>query len=409
MSYLRYSLLSIASAFSAISINAFATDPITLPEPTGPFAVGRTLHYIDTDQDEPWTEVADDKRELPLLIWYPTDIKSGSSPDYLPYGKEANSERFNAVREWSSKLTTHSLQDVPIASTPKAFPIIVFSPGTGTGPWGYHMILEDLASHGFIAVGIDHPYQGSGQILRNGTFIQPAPGVTFDPKSEEGSEEYAIELQDWYMGLSDTRTDDIRSAVKALRDLNVEADGLFHDRLDLDRIGTLGHSMGGIAAAHALTDVDGIQSGVNIDGHFDNLTFDPARTPAKPFMAIKAEGPIPSDELLHNEGFTRERYVSAWRTIYNQQAATYRQIEQGAYRIVIDGAHHSSVHDNFLIRSQDTTYEGGNPIDIVKAARTYLLAFFQKTLLGTRNTALDIMPEELYSFTSVEQFRRSSQ
>jgi hypothetical protein len=164
--------------------------------------------------------------------------------------------------------------------------------------------------------------------------------------------------------------------------------------------------LGGIAAAHALAEVDGIRSGVNIDGHLANLTFDPARTPSRPFMAIEADDPVPSDELLEQAGLTRQQYVSGWRAIANQQAATYRQIEQGAYRVVIDGADHSSVHDRFMISSQETTYEGNDPVDIAPAARTYLLAFFQKTLLGASDTALDNMPEDFYSFTSVEQFSR---
>lgn len=393
-------LLAVLVLF-VISINAFGTDSVTLPIPTGSYTVGRTLIYINTDREELWTEEEEDSRELPLLIWYPSNDSSGPLADYLPYGQEANSERFEAIREWSSKLMIHSLQDASIASTPSTFPIIIFSPGGGTGPWGYHMILEDLASHGFIVISIDHTYQGAGQVLRNGTFIQPAPGATFSPKSEQGSPEFEVELEDWYMGISDNRSDDIRSVILALKDLDQETESLLHNQLDLRRIGVLGHSIGGIAAAHAVAEVDEIQSGVNIDGHFDSLTFDPARMPSKPFMAIEAEGPAPSDELLEHEGYTREEYNRAMRDIANQQAATYRQINQGAYRVYIDGANHSTVHDRALINAQG---EGGDSEDIVQAARIYLLAFFEKTLLGITDTALDNMPEELYSFTSVEAF-----
>lgn len=405
MNNLRQALLSTFVAVSTFSVSAFGADPVTLPEPTGTFAVGRTLHYIDTDRDEPWTELADDKRELPLLIWYPAGVGTGTSIDYLPYGSDADSDRFDVVREWSSNLTAHSLQDAPIASTPGTFPIIIFSPGAGTGPWGYHMLLEDLASHGFIVVGIDHAYHGAGQILRDGTFIQPASGMRFDPKSEQGSEEFTEEVKRWFMGRADVRTDDFRSVVEALHILNAKTDSYLRNRLDLERIGALGHSIGGIAAAHALAEVEGIQSGINIDGHFDSMTFDPARVPSNPFMAIEAHGPMLGDEVLEAEGLTREEYDRLMRSFSNRQAASYRQIEQGAYRVTIDGANHSTVHDRVLIRVQEPDYADGEPIEIVQAARIYLHAFFQKTLLGMTSTALDIMPEELYSYTSVEEFR----
>lgn len=409
MNFLKQKLISTALAFSAISLSALGADPVTLPDPTGPYAVGRTLHYIDTERDEPWTELAHDKRQLPLLIWYPTEPGSGTPSDYLPYGSNADSDRFDVVREWSSKLTAHSLHDTPVASTPESLPVIIFSPGAGTGPWGYHMLLEDLASHGFIVVGIDHTYHGAGQILRDGTFIQPAPGMLIDPKSEEGTEEFLAEIKEWYMGRADVRTDDFGSAVEALRSLNIQANSHFYNRLNLNQIGALGHSIGGIAAAHAVAEVDGIQSGVNIDGHFDSLTFDPARVPSKPFMAIEAYGPMLSDELLEEEGLSREEYDRLMRSFSNQQAAAYRQIEQGAYRVTIDGANHSSFHDRTLIAAQEPNYEDGDPIEIVKAARIYLLAFFQKTLLQTPNTALDTMPEELYTYTSVEEFRKPNE
>ena len=62
---------------------------VTLPAPTGPYAIGRTtFHWVDENRDEALTLSRSDKRELLVHLWYPTEQRGGRSP-YLPDADKA--------------------------------------------------------------------------------------------------------------------------------------------------------------------------------------------------------------------------------------------------------------------------------------------------------------------------------
>src|SRR5437762_13103582 len=59
---------------------------ITLPAPTGPFAVGRSLYdWTDASAVDALAPVAGTRRELLVWIWYPSaDDPRAAMDDYLP-------------------------------------------------------------------------------------------------------------------------------------------------------------------------------------------------------------------------------------------------------------------------------------------------------------------------------------
>jgi hypothetical protein len=71
-----------------------------LPEPTGPYAVGRvSYHWIDRSREEVFTQTKGDERELMVFVWYPAE-KPGphaSTAAYLPgkWGEERQKEYGN--------------------------------------------------------------------------------------------------------------------------------------------------------------------------------------------------------------------------------------------------------------------------------------------------------------------------
>ena len=53
---------------------------VTLTEPTGPFAVGRTMyHWVDAARTDTLAPVPNRKRELIVWIWYPAAPKPSDS------------------------------------------------------------------------------------------------------------------------------------------------------------------------------------------------------------------------------------------------------------------------------------------------------------------------------------------
>ncbi len=61
--------------------------PLQLPEPTGSYPVGTTTYdFLAPNRDEIYTPQPNDKRELVVQFWYPSEVVSGATP--APYLSE---------------------------------------------------------------------------------------------------------------------------------------------------------------------------------------------------------------------------------------------------------------------------------------------------------------------------------
>jgi pimeloyl-ACP methyl ester carboxylesterase len=135
--------------------------------------------------------------------------------------------------EWTDSVTTRAIIWTPI-STKRDLPGIIFSPGFGQAPANYSVMLAELASHGYVVVGVEHPH-----------FKDPD----------------TIELYDVAPVLA-------RQLVSTLDHIVTDRGhpGSPFARLDPKRIGVLGHSIGGGAAALACSMDERLKAGMDLDG-----------------------------------------------------------------------------------------------------------------------------------------------
>src|SRR4030088_1608643 len=77
---------AIGIAVLLLSLRLEHTTSVTLPTPTGPFAVSRSLYdWVDDANLDTLAPVPGTKRELLVWIWYPsTHGQSAAADDYLP-------------------------------------------------------------------------------------------------------------------------------------------------------------------------------------------------------------------------------------------------------------------------------------------------------------------------------------
>ena len=101
----------------------------------------------------------------------------------------------------------------------------------------------DLASHGYVVVGVDVPGETLAVDLGDGALVPLSPALA-DPSYE------SVAL----------RSRDLRFVLSRLGSLQGAG------RLDLNRIGVFGHSRGGATAADAMLIDRRIGAGVNLDG-----------------------------------------------------------------------------------------------------------------------------------------------
>jgi len=120
------------------------------------------------------------------------------------------------------------------ASGSQPLPTLIFSPGFGQEPTAYSTLLTEWARHGFLVVAIQHP-------------------AFADPDN--------VELYD--AGLAITR-----HLVKALTHILKDRSrtGSPFARMDTARMGVIGHSIGGSAAAQACAWEPRLRACMNLDG-----------------------------------------------------------------------------------------------------------------------------------------------
>ncbi len=351
----KYSLILISVLLAALSLPMVSSaqgpqpqDISMSPAPTGPYQVGRiTRHWVDASRDELLSEAEGDQRELIVRIWYPAEVEAGtefalaledlSGPGAAEMISIFNFDSSDPVFQSVVNLRTYAYQDAPVSDGQPTYPVLIFSPGWAAVPEDYSIQIEELASHGYVVVSINHPYYSSVTVFPDGRIVLPIQLGDHGPLDQA-----AIT----------TCAQDILFALDQLESLNTnDPDGMFTGRLDLERIGVFGSSLGGGAATLSGTLDHRIRAVVNEDAHIP-----PDYTPLEqPFMLFRATvAPIPS---------------------------------QGPnYTVSVRGFVHNSFTDWPVFMSGVGSIEGRRTVEIVRA---YVLAFFDKYLKGEDSGLLD--------------------
>ena len=152
---------------------------LEVPAPTGRFHVGtRSIALIDRARREP--EAPKQPRSLVIQLWYPA--AAGTRPaSYMPPAVA----RFLAT---SAGVKPALLESVKLDATADAapltrrggWPVVLFSPGFGVERELYAGLVEDLASHGYVVVAIDHPHDAGIVEFPDGHVVVPSSQMDID-------------------------------------------------------------------------------------------------------------------------------------------------------------------------------------------------------------------------------------
>jgi platelet-activating factor acetylhydrolase isoform II len=239
-----------------------------LPTPTGPFAVGRTTYvWSDAAHSDPLAPLGT-KRELLAWIWYPAAPRQPSQTvvDYLPAPWRMAIESQSGVLFGKfltrdlSKIRVHSVRDAAVSPQQGSYPVALMRTGGATLATDYTALAEDLATHGYVVVGFDAPYRSWVAVLPDGRVITRAPQNDLDLVGGAQADELANKLaQAWAA--------DTGFALDQLERLNTsDPSGRFLGRLDMQRVGVFGHSLGGATALQFCHDDSRCKAGIDLDG-----------------------------------------------------------------------------------------------------------------------------------------------
>jgi hypothetical protein len=340
---------------------------VTLSTPTGQYAVGRVLYdWTDESRQDTLTSSAGHDRELTAWVWYPADPQPSAVPaSYLPktwaYARDHARGLGSILFQSATSIHGHAYTNVPVSSQEDTYPVLIFEPGLGPTVSDYTTLLEDLASHGYIIIGVNPTYSASVVVFLDGRVVeQTANGSIPDNASVSEAKEIGDRLvRVW--------ADAIVFAIDQAQRLNTDRQSLFAERMDLTRIGVFGHSFGGAAAAEVCHLDARCIAGADLDGYpYGDVVKSGLE---QPFLFVWSNGNNSNDA----------HYQQAVQDIN----AIYNRLETG-YQASIAGTRHFNFTDYAVEFSPALKLLNVlGPIDGergLQISSTYVLAFFDSYL-----------------------------
>lgn len=205
---------------TALSL-AIICPQFTEPEPTGQYNVLETKYtWTDESRAETFTATGE-SRKITVRVWYPENCSEKT-------------------------------------------PLIVFSHGAFGFSGSNYSTCTELASRGYTVAGIDHTYHAlftadtDGNVtIADMNFIN----TVMEHNATDNPEKEYTDNREWL----DLRVKDIDFALNTIIGLSESGDPVFANT-DTAKIGILGHSLGGAAAAQIARNRNDISAVINFDG-----------------------------------------------------------------------------------------------------------------------------------------------
>ncbi|GHJ40224.1 hydrolase [Streptomyces sp. TS71-3] len=355
---------------------------LTLPAPTGPYALGtRALRLVDRSRPDPW-KPTQPYRELMTTIRYPARDAAAypAAPHMLP-GEAAGFAALNNLAgipadkvDWAAT-RTHAHQGAPVDERHAPYPVVLYSPGAGDPRSLGTVLCEDLASRGYVVVSVDHTYD-AGAVEFPGGRVEKSVLPAGMAKAGDDPDRF-VELLEKVTAVrvADTRfvLDRLGSALPA--DLRGVA--------RTDRVGMFGQSAGGFTTLQTMHDDPRVAAGANLDGvlayvredtdpgHLSTVAADGLD---RPFLLIGKDG----DDLG-----TEPAWASLWRRSTGwHQGLALRGAEHATFTDAEELVSQIAARLDLPAGAVEENIGTIPPGRAITAGRAYLAAFFDRRLRG---------------------------
>ena len=311
--------LALVSASSSVRAQPWSLRT-PLPLPTGAHTVGTdVLRLVDSSRA---TSRSIRTRPLTVQRWYPARRGTGAPASYLAEPSLLDSMMRigyfdlepDEMSGWRD-VRLHARLGAQAAAPPdsRGWPVVVLSHGFGAARAHYSALAQELASHGYVVLAIDHPI-GGFTLAPDGSVLRPGA----DSLHYSGSPLASV-VRDW--AIDDAFV--VRRAA-ALASRGSESVGTV--AIDTTRVAAIGHSLGGAAALQACLSQPLFDACADMDGD----VFGDVETNgiAKPILALlsqpdhRARPPArDSAESARREAFARmgRERDSSWTAICARQ------------------------------------------------------------------------------------------
>jgi dienelactone hydrolase len=360
---------------------------MTLPKPTGRFAVGWTSFIWTNDAlTDDLAPTPGTKRTVFVWMWYPASTAQPAAlADYMPpaWRSAQEKEMVPLMRDYLSRdlalVRTNSLADPAVSTAQPSYPVVIMRSTENT-------LAEDLASHGYFVVGFDAPYRSGLVVFPDGHVVRRQSADNPETMSYEAGKQVANKLLPMW-------TTDASFVVDQLEHLNeADSSGKFTGRLDIAKLGIFGHSFGGATALQFCHDDRRCKAGIDIDGMpFGNVVQEGA---SQPFLFLLSDH---TSELSTTEG----------REVLADIHSVYDHLKGSRHVVMIRGANHFTFTDqmvtksSYFVRAFLLVRRGPSALRGLAITRAYVDTFFDVYLKGA---PVDELAKIRQSFPEVQTF-----
>ncbi|MGW0771214.1 alpha/beta hydrolase family protein [Streptomyces sp. NPDC002676] len=340
---------------------------LTLPVPTGPYPVGTVpLHLVDTSRPDPLAGPGH-HRELMASVWYPA-----RGVERYPLARWTPPAVTRAILTtsagWPADVAVAPLtaghEGAPVLRTGGRLPVVVFSHGAHDHRADTTVVVQELASHGYVVVTVDHTYDAFSE-FPDGRLTVPLDQPALTPR------DFATDVRFVLDCIEDLATG--RNPDAGHRPLPPGLRGA----LDPHRIGMFGWSKGATATAFVMSEDQRVRAGLSLDG------------PMQPMVTTDLDRPF----MLMTAAFPRATQPSV--------AEFWSHLRGWRLNVQAEGATHWSYGDDQVLVPQLAKAVGMSdeelrgwigtlaPARAVRIQQAYPLAFFDLHLRHRRGHLLD--------------------
>ena len=247
-----------------------------LPTPTGPFAVGRDYWTLADDTADLLSPVPGTRRKLLVWMWFPATADARAVVDayypalpatpspqpvpHLPLISRVGISLFALLTHEPSTVHGHGLRNAEVSPQQRSYPVVIMRAGGSSSVLNLSTLAEDLASHGYVVVGLDAPYRTAQVIFPDGRIVRR----TDENNPELGTGEERIARVN---KLLSAWTSDMTFVLGRLEHLQTsDPGGKFAGRLDTTHVGAFGHSFGGAQSAQFCQEDSRCAAAIDVDG-----------------------------------------------------------------------------------------------------------------------------------------------
>ncbi len=338
-----------------------------LPRPSGVYSVGNVLYHWKGGDT---LGLSGKRNEFNVDIFYPSANDNNNKPLYayqpaLMYAFEVVKAKDSYVPQfvWHCLLSnthTYTKPNVPLATTESVYPVLLYLPGIG-GEDLHNVLLEELASHGYIICAIEPPYD---------TAVTAFPGgeiIPIDSTLKKAMDESNRDTIYAYRNQAHERWNKyIEFTIAKLQALNHDESSMFYQKLDLGHLGLMGVSHGGAVVTDFCANNKLCKAGINMDGW--TKTYNSTRAFSTPFLFLTGQGGgMPEMQELFN----------------NNKRPDFKHV-------AISGAEHGGFSDLILMKWPWVIFFGivtQNADEVGKRKAQEIISFFDTYLRNKKITA----------------------